>query len=127
MAIAVVSTLLLGVIGGFLSTTRMSARAGDRATAVAALAQLSEDVPGLPYRRCATLAQIRGDVAALGAPAGTTVAVSAIGYLRADGSFAATCTPAADRGAQRLSLVVTAGDAATARGQVVVRDPGARP
>lgn len=124
-AIAIVSTLLLGIISGFLTTTTASSRAGDRAAATAALTELAEQLRAIPYRPCSTLAQLRADAAAMRVPPRVQLEFGDIAHLRADGSFGAACT-GGDRGAQRVTLVVSTG-AAVVDGEVVRRDPGARP
>lgn len=127
VAIAVVSTVLLGIIGGFMTTTRVSARVGDAAAAEATLTGVAERLPELPYRTCATLAQARAALATLAPPPPYRVVLTDIAYLDDGGSFRVTCQ-ARDAGAQRWALAVTVDGAdVRADGQVVHRNPGARP
>lgn len=134
VAIAVVAVLLMGVIAGFFTTVNASKRAEQRSRGESVLASMGERTQAMTYRPCATLAQMRADVAALPHHPGYVIAVADIAYLgaapttaNAAQTFGPTCTT--DRGAQRITLTVRRDIAGspTFRGQVVLRDPTAVP
>ena len=127
VAIAVASTAILGVIAGFLATSRISGTASDRSRAEAALTVATERVSSLTYRACVSRSVLAPQVAAVPLPAPFRVELTQVAYLTSTGSFAASC-PARDLGAQRLTIVVVrAGSDVRVDGQVVLRNPGARP
>ncbi len=125
LAVAILSILMLGVMGGMTMTAKVSGTTGNLATTRAALTSTIDRVATMPYPGC------QPDVAALTnvvraanvVPNGYAVSVSAVTYVV---PAAASCTSATS--AQLLTLVVTKnGTTVRASGQVAVRDRRARP
>lgn len=131
ISIGVISVLLLGVISGFFTTISASRRAEGHSRAESVLASMAERVQTMPYHPCASLTQVRADVAALAHPTGYVIEVTGLDYLgpepAANGAqaFSPSCTQ--DRGAQRISLSVrrTVAGSRPFRGQVVLRNAAA--
>ncbi len=129
VAAAVMGIVVLGIASGYLTTTKIAARNDDVAASEAGVSAAVESVGDLAYRPCATLTQIRADVAGVTAPTGFTISVASVRYLAAAGTgfVAGPCTT--DRGAQLIALDVTRQrpGAKPVRGEVVLRNPAARP
>jgi len=122
LAVAIMSVVLFGILAGFQTTTTVSGDAGARSALQGALSTATERMSGIAFPGCSTIAQLDAIAAAAHvAPSDYTVAVTNVRYLVPGPN----CTSATS--ALMVTVRVTAADGASMSGDVVLRNPSARP
>jgi len=133
VAVALVSTVLLGVMAGMLTTVRASGSNSSGVASDAALVSVTERMKSLPYRPCGGAApdyEQQLNQPRLHTAAGQEIEVRVEGVEQWQPApanrYAPGCPAGGDRGTQLVRVLVTVGDSSS-RGSVVVRNPTARP
>jgi Tfp pilus assembly protein PilV len=133
IAVALVATVLLGVMAGMLTTVKASGSNSSGVTSDAALVSVSERMKSLTYRPCGAATadyeqQLNQPRLRTAAERDIEVRVERVDHWQPapTNRYAAACPTGGDRGTQLVTVVVTVGDSAS-RGSVVIRNPTARP
>jgi prepilin-type N-terminal cleavage/methylation domain-containing protein len=113
LAIAILGIGVVVIVGGMMTSIKVSAQGRQSAESQTTLRGYAEAVAGASYVDCAVATSYSTTVIGYTAPTGyvPTLAVSYWTASGASGSFGGTCT--ADSGLQRLVLTVTAADGTT--------------
>lgn len=124
VAVMVVSVLLLGVMAGMSTSATVSQSTGQAARARAGLAEVTDRVATIAYPGCGDAAALTTAVrAGITVPAGFEVSVTAVANLVPPGPACTTQTSV-----RMVTLrVVQVRTSTSLTGQVVLRDPAARP
>lgn len=128
VATTIAGLVVVGIVGGYLTTVAVSSRVGERSDTESAVAAVSAGMARLPYLPCGALPAQRNAFAAVPVPDGFAASLVGVTYLdAATNTFGASCPK--DRGAQlhTVEVVRTAPDATPERVSIVVRNPAARP
>jgi len=124
LAVVLMSIVVLGIAAGFQTTAKVSGDAGARATLQGALNAAADRVATLPYPGCATASELTATARAAGiAPAGYVLDIDDPTNLVPEGP----CTAATSAVRVTVRLTAERNPATTMTGDVVLRDPAARP
>lgn len=136
ISIGVISLAMVGVFAGLSTTVKVSGLNSRQVSVNNVLTSVAESLQAMPYQRCRDAAAMTADYAAWTGgfhPTGFDVRITAVEYGNpnwngaSEPAFVASC-PTGNAPKKLVVQVSPAGDPGTlARGEVVVRDPTARP